>query len=61
LSELRELRQLRQGNDNLKRLVADLSLDRHTVQEIVKITSFLLSALGVMNGSALAPPSWPRV
>lgn len=35
LSELRELRQLREENSKLKRLVADLSLDRHVLQEIV--------------------------
>jgi putative transposase len=29
LSELRELRQVREENAKLKRLVADLSLDRH--------------------------------
>jgi hypothetical protein len=33
--ELRELRQLREENNQLKRLVADLSLDRHILQEIV--------------------------
>lgn len=31
LSELRELRQLREENGNLNRLVADLSLDRHNL------------------------------
>ena len=36
LSELRELRQLREENSKLKRLVADLSLDRHILQEIVR-------------------------
>ena len=36
LSELRELRQLREENAKLKRLVADLSLDRHGLQEIVR-------------------------
>jgi len=36
LSELRELRQLREENAKLKRLVADLSLDRHMLQEIVQ-------------------------
>src|SRR6201997_3165525 len=36
LSELRELRQLREENAKLKRLVADLSLDRHILQEIVQ-------------------------
>jgi putative transposase len=35
LSELRELRQFREENGKLKRLVADLSLDRHILQEIV--------------------------
>ena len=35
LSELRELRRLREENGKLKRLVADLSLDRHILQEIV--------------------------
>ena len=36
LSELRELRQLREENAKLKCLVADLSLDRHMLQEIVR-------------------------
>jgi putative transposase len=36
LSELRELWQLREENGKLKRLVADLSLDRHMLQEIVR-------------------------
>jgi putative transposase len=36
LTELRELRQLREENSKLKRLVADLTLDRHVLQEIVK-------------------------
>jgi putative transposase len=36
LNELRELRQLREENAKLKRLVADLSLDRHLLQEIVR-------------------------
>jgi putative transposase len=36
LSELRELRQLREENGKLKRLVADLSLDRHILQDIVQ-------------------------
>ena len=35
LNELRELRQLREDNAKLKRLVADLILDRHILQEIV--------------------------
>jgi putative transposase len=36
LSELRELRQLREENTKLKCLVADLSLDRYMLQEIVR-------------------------
>ena len=35
VSELRELRQLREENGRLKRLVADLSMDRQMLQEIV--------------------------
>jgi putative transposase len=35
LNELRELRRLREENGKLKRLVADRSLDRHILQEIV--------------------------
>ena len=35
VSELREMRQLREENGRLKRLVADLSLDKQTLQEIV--------------------------
>jgi hypothetical protein len=35
VSELRELRQLREEVGRLKRLVADLSLDRQILQEIV--------------------------
>jgi len=33
---LNELRELREENGKLKRLVADLSLDRHMLQEIVR-------------------------
>jgi putative transposase len=35
ITEVRELRQLREENSRLKRLVADLSLDRQILQEIV--------------------------
>lgn len=35
VQELRELRQLREENNRLKRLVADLALDRQILQEIV--------------------------
>jgi len=35
INDLRELRQLRDENSRLKRLVADLSLDRQILQEIV--------------------------
>ena len=38
LTELRELRQLREENSKLKRLVADLTLDRHVLQEISQAT-----------------------
>lgn len=35
VSELRELRQLREENRKLKQLVADLSLDKHMLQEVL--------------------------
>lgn len=35
VSELRELRQLRDENRKLKQLVADLSLDKHILQEVL--------------------------
>ena len=35
VSELRELRQLRDENNKLKRLVADLALDKHILQEVI--------------------------
>ncbi len=34
--EIRELRSLRDENSKLKRLVADLSLDKHILQETVR-------------------------
>jgi putative transposase len=36
LLEVRELRQLRDENARLKRLVADLTLDQHVLQEVIK-------------------------
>ncbi len=36
VSEIRRLKQLEEENAKLKRLVADLSLDRHVLQEIVR-------------------------
>lgn len=35
LNELRELRQVREENRKLKTLVADLSLDKHILQEVL--------------------------
>jgi putative transposase len=39
LLKVRELRQLRDENARLKRLVADLTLDRHVLQEVKKRSS----------------------
>ena len=36
VSELREMRQLREENGRLKRLVADLTLDKHILGEVVR-------------------------
>ena len=38
VAEVRELRQLREENSKLKRLVADLTLDKHILTEIVRKT-----------------------
>ena len=35
ISELRRLKQLDEENSSLKKLVADLSLDKHMVQEVI--------------------------
>jgi putative transposase len=34
--EIRELRQLREENARLKQVVADLTLDRHVLQDVLK-------------------------
>ena len=36
VTEIRELRQLRDENARLKRLVADLTLDKHILGEVVR-------------------------
>ena len=36
VSELRKLRQLEEENRKLKQLVADLSLDKHMLQEVIR-------------------------
>lgn len=36
ISELRELRQLREENARLKRLVGDLTLDKHILAEVIR-------------------------
>jgi putative transposase len=54
LTELRQLRQLRDENSKLKRLVADLTLDRHALQEIVKESSERRAE----SGSRLVEPGY---
>jgi len=39
LTEIKELRQLRDENARLKRLVADLTLDKHILAEVVQKNS----------------------
>ncbi|VVK32829.1 Uncharacterised protein [Klebsiella pneumoniae] len=39
VTELRRLRQLEEENHRLKRLVADLSLDKEMLQEVIKKSS----------------------
>jgi len=38
IAELRRLRQLEEENRRLKQLVADLALDRHMLQEVIRKT-----------------------
>jgi putative transposase len=56
LSELRELRQLREENGKLKTLVADLTLDKHILQEVLSKKSEARGAAGV---GAQHPPGVP--
>jgi putative transposase len=46
VSELRELRKLREGNARLERLVADLSLDRHILEDVLARKCERATALG---------------
>ena len=46
ITEVRELRQLRDENARLKRLVADLTLDKHILAEVVKKSSEADTATG---------------
>ena len=36
MSEVRELQQMREDNARLKRLVADLTLDKQILQEVIR-------------------------
>ena len=47
VTELKELRQLRDENARLKRLVADLTLDKHILAEVIKKSSEADTAAGV--------------
>jgi putative transposase len=55
LSELRELRQLREENRKPKGLVADLSLDRHILQELVAQKAGSLAPSGSPRPGGIAP------
>jgi putative transposase len=55
LNELHELRQLREENNKLKWLVADLSLDRHILQEIFAKSSKASHASRVGGVGATGP------
>jgi len=65
VSELRRLRQLEEENSRLKRLVGDLSLDKHMLSEALRKKSkahtsletrhLLLSLLGHQGSSTVTP------
>lgn len=52
VSEARELRQLREENAKLKQLVADLSLDKHMLQEVIA------KKLCGLRASGNSSPGW---
>jgi len=52
ISELRELRQLREEDRKLKGLAADLTLDKHILQEVLSKKSVALRAPRTGAGSA---------
>src|SRR6185503_8462395 len=67
--ELRRLRQVEEENRKLKQLVADLSLDKHMLQEALRNNgwrrprsalrhSSFGSAFGSVNGAPAASPAW---
>ena len=51
-SEMKRLKQLEEENQRLKRLVADLSLDKEMLQEVVRKSSEACQASGVDRRSA---------
>jgi putative transposase len=58
VSELRELRQLREENRKLKTLVADLTLDKHILQEVLSKKSEVLRP--ARTGAGPAPGIWSQ-
>jgi putative transposase len=61
LNELRELRHLREENAKLKRLVADLRLDRHILQEIARKNCKASCSSRAGGVGAAGPPVEPAV
>ena len=61
VSELRELRQLREENVWLKRLVADLTLDKQILSDVVKKSceAFAQAGLGPLDAGTLPPSGAP--
>lgn len=62
-SEVRRLRQLEEENLRLKRLVADLTLDKSILQEVIKKRSktFAPSQVGAMDSTDVRSGNWTRV
>ncbi len=63
LNELRELRQLREQNRKLKGLVADLSLDKHILQEVLseKPEARCAARVGARHSSNVRAERKPRL
>ena len=52
VSELRKLRQLEEENQQLKKLVADLSLDKQMLQDVIKKSykTYVQKGNGIVDG-----------
>ena len=61
MTEIRELRQLRDENARLKRLVAELTLDKHILGEVVRTKLWGQRAAARWSAGFMNATTWPSV